>query len=91
MPVRRRAKGYTGSMESLQNLLKGRGATEPPEIKLIKDYVQTEFKEAVEVMVRDKDIVIIGSSSALVNTLRLRTPDIQKLCNTNKRLTFRIN
>lgn len=77
-------------MESLQDLLKGRGVSEPPEIKLIKKYVQDEFKETVEVMVRDKDIVITVNSAALANTLRLRTTDIKKLCQTDKRLTFRI-
>jgi len=77
-------------MESLQDLLGGRKPTEPPEIKLIKAYVESEFSTAVEVMVRDKDIVISVPSAALANTLRLRTPEIQKLCQTTKRLTFRI-
>ena len=64
---------------------------EPVEIKLIKDYVLTEFKSEVEVMVRDKDIVITVDSSSLANTLRLRGPQIKKLCETDKKLTFRIN
>ena len=77
-------------MQSLEDLLKGRRADEPPEITLIKQYVQDEFQESVEVMVRDKDIVINVSSSSLANTLRLRIPAIKELCQTNKRLVFRI-
>lgn len=79
-------------MDSLLQLLSNRELpVEPPEIKLIKSYVKDEFRSEVEVMVRDKDIVISVSSSSLANTLRLRGPQIKKLCATDKKLTFRIN
>lgn len=79
-------------MDSLQELLGKRDMpAEPAEIKLIKDYVKSEFNSVVEVMVRDKDIVISVASSSLANTLRLRGPQIKKLCATDKKLTFRIN
>lgn len=78
-------------MDSLLQLLSNRDLPiEPAEIKLIKDYVKTEFDSVVEVMVRDKDIVISVSNSSLANTLRLRGPQIKKLCTTDKKLTFRI-
>ncbi len=79
-------------MNSLLELLGQRDLpAEPAEIKIIKDYVLAEFKSVVEVMVRDKDIVITVDSSSLANTLRLRGPQIKKLCSTDKKLTFRIN
>lgn len=79
-------------MDSLLQLLSNRNLpSEPAEIKLIKDYVRTEFQAEVEVMVRDKDIVITVDSSALANTLRLRGPKLKQLCSTDKKLTFRIN
>ena len=79
-------------MDSLLQLLSNRELpAEPTEIKLIKSYVKNEFGSEVEVMVRDKDIVISVSSSSLANTLRLRGPQIKKLCGTDKKLTFRIN
>jgi len=77
-------------MQSLQDLLQGRHTDEPPEIKLIKQYVQDEFQQIVEVMVRDKDIVISVSGSSFANTLRLKSPTIKELCQTDKRLIFRI-
>jgi len=79
-------------MNSLLELLGQRDLpAEPVEIKLIKDYVRSEFDSSVEVMVRDKDIVVTVNSSSLANTLRLRGPQIKKLCSTEKKLMFRIN
>jgi len=81
---------YTVGMDSLSDLLGNKSFDEPPEIKLIKVYAQTEFHSVVEVMVRDKDIIITAPSAALANTLRLRGPEIKLLCQTDKRLVFRI-
>ncbi|HVX48046.1 MAG TPA: hypothetical protein VHA05_01685 [Candidatus Saccharimonadales bacterium] len=77
-------------MDSLDNILKHKNFEEPEEMEVIKQYVQDEFKTAVSVLVRDRDIVIEVPSSALANTLRLRAPDIKRRCHTTKRLTFRI-
>ena len=83
---------YTNNMNSLLELLNKRDLpAEPAEIKLIKDYVRAEFQTEVEVMVRDKDIVIIVDSAALANTLRLRGPKIKRICQTDKKLNFRID
>lgn len=56
----------------------------------IKKYVQDEFNTSVGVQVRDKDIVVSVPSAALANTLRLRSPEIKRRCQLDKRLTFRI-
>ena len=77
-------------MDSLDNILKRKDFDEPPEMEIIKQYVQDEFETAVGVLVRERDIVIQVPSAALANTLRLRTPDIRRRCRTDKRLTFRI-
>jgi len=78
-------------MDSLQQLLGDRGVpAEPPEIQLIKSYVRDEFQATVDVMVRERDIVIAVTNASLANTLRLRGPQLKKLCRTDKRLTFRI-
>ncbi len=77
-------------MDSLDSILKRKDFDEPPEMAAIKKYVQDEFKTAVGVLVRDKDIVIQVPNAALANTLRLRAPDLKKRCGINKRLTFRI-
>jgi phosphoribosylpyrophosphate synthetase len=77
-------------MDSLHSILSDKNFDEPPEMSSIKKYVEEEFKVAVSVMVRDKDIVIGVPNAALANTLRLRGPDIKRRCQINKRLTFRI-
>lgn len=77
-------------MDSLHRILSDKDFDEPPEMSSIKKYVQDEFKVAVSVLVREKDIVIGVPNAALANTLRLRGPDIKRRCQTDKRLTFRI-
>lgn len=77
-------------MDSLKNLLGDRVPTEPPEVQLIKQYVLQEFKLPVSVVVQDTSIVISSPNAGLVTTLRLRGPVIKNLCQTDKRLAFRI-
>jgi len=77
-------------MDSLGSILGDKSFDEPPESIAIKDYVQQEFKTAVGVQVRERDIIISVPNAALANTLRLRSPEIKRRCQTDKRLTFRI-
>ncbi len=77
-------------MDSLNSILRNKDFDEPPEMSSIKKYVQDEFQITVSVLVRDKDIVIGVPSAALANTLRLRSPEIKRRCQLDKRLTFRI-
>jgi hypothetical protein len=77
-------------MDSLQAILSNKDFDEPPEMSSIKKYVADEFNMPVGVQVRERDIVVIVSSAALANTLRLRSPDIKRRCQLTKRLTFRI-
>jgi hypothetical protein len=79
-----------GGMDSLSSILGKKDFDEPPEMASIKKYVQDEFKLAVGVQVRERDIVVTVSSAALANTLRLRGPEIKRRCQIDKRLTFRI-
>jgi hypothetical protein len=78
------------AMDSLGSILGKKDFDEPPEMASIKKYVQDEFKLAVGVQVRERDIVVTVSSAALANTLRLRGPEIKRRCQLDKRLTFRI-
>ncbi|HEY1063779.1 MAG TPA: hypothetical protein VGE30_00595 [Candidatus Saccharimonadales bacterium] len=77
-------------MDSLFNILQRKDFDMPPEVVAIKQYVRDEFQSEVEVLVRDKEIVIAGRSSALIGSLRLRGPDIKKAAQTTKRLVFRV-
>lgn len=77
-------------MDSLSSILGSKDFDEPQEMTSIKKYVQDEFKTVVGVQIRGKDIVITVPSAALANTLRLRSPEIQRRCQLDKKLTFRI-
>jgi hypothetical protein len=77
-------------MDSLGKLLGQRDFSEPPEVTAIKHYVRSNFKTDIVVTVRPRDIVISAPSAALVNTLRLRSQDIKRQCQLDKRLVFRI-
>lgn len=78
-------------MDSIADLLAQRKPSEPPEIRAIKDYIQQHFKEPVNVMIRERDIVITVRSSALAGALRMRTVDLTKLVGSNeKQLIFRV-
>lgn len=77
-------------MDSLSTILHRKDFDEPPEMAAIKQYVQEEYKTAVGVQIRARDIVIEVPNAALANTLRLRAPDIKRRCQLDKRLTFRI-
>ena len=77
-------------MDSLFDILKRKDYDIPPEAAAIKNYVRDEFQSEVEVLVREKEIVIAGRSSALVGSLRMRGPEIKKAASTSKRLIFRV-
>jgi hypothetical protein len=77
-------------MDSLQTILLNKDYDEPPEIGSIKKYVLAEFDVAVGVQLRERDIVISVPNASFANTLRLRSPEIKRRCQLDKRLTFRI-
>lgn len=77
-------------MDSLFDILSRKDYDLPPEVAAIKQYVRDEFQAEVEVLIREKDIVIAGPSAALMGSLRLHGPRIQKAANTTKRLVFRV-
>ena len=79
-------------MDSLSSILKQSDWQEPEVIAKIKAYVAETFQAKVNVSVKPSSIIISASSAALINALRMRTPELQKIINseTNKRLIFRI-
>ena len=75
---------------SLADLLARKDFDEPPEMRAIKTYVQDTFQAEVEVLLRERDIVITASSASLANSLRLKQTELRKVAQTDKRLIFRI-
>jgi hypothetical protein len=77
--------------DSLQSLLAGKNISEPPESKLIREFVLDKFKVAPLVAIGPKQIVIGVKSAALAGALRPYLLQIQELCQTDKKLTIRIS
>ena len=75
---------------SLADLLANKNFDEPPEMQAIKQFVAEKYQEDVEVLVRDRDIVVTTSSASLANTLRLKITELKSIAQTKKRITFRI-
>jgi hypothetical protein len=77
-------------MSSIADILGKKSYGEPPEIKLIKDFVRQNFQSTVSVTIQPTQIIITTPSSALAGTLRMHGHKIAELCETDKRLVFRI-
>ena len=75
---------------SLGDILARKDFDEPPEMQAIKKFVQDTFAAKVEVMMRERDIVVTASSASLANSLRLKVTELRKAANTDKRIIFRI-
>jgi len=77
-------------MSSISDILSKKDYHEPPEISIIKDFVMQRFQSKVGVAVSDKQIIISASSAALAGTLRLHSYELSKVCQTDKKLVFKI-
>ncbi|HSX27185.1 MAG TPA: hypothetical protein VLG25_00185 [Patescibacteria group bacterium] len=76
--------------DSIGDLLGKRDFDEPAEIKIIKDFLKDKFQSSASVTIQTNQIIIGISSSALAGSLRMHLHELQKLCNTKKRLVIRI-
>lgn len=76
--------------DSIGDLLDGKRFAEPPEIKLIKDFVEQRFKVTPGVSVSERQIVIGVKSGALAGALRQQLHQLQESLDTDKRLVIRI-
>lgn len=81
---------YSRAMDSLRDLMAKRGTPDQPEITAIKRYVDEHFHTPVRAAVNGNTIIVTVPSASLANTLRLQTSVIQKACQLEKRLVFRI-
>jgi hypothetical protein len=75
---------------ALSDILADRFEPEPPEIVVVKDYVQENFGKTVAVAIRDKNLIITTQSSALAGALRPHLYKIKMKCGTDKQLLIRI-
>ena len=78
-------------MDNISDLLAKKGFNEPAEIKLVKDYVMNKYDEDVNVKVDMNKIYIYVKNSALASSVRMNIPEIQKICNSSKRIVIYLN
>ncbi len=76
--------------DSIADLLASKRFAEPPEISIIKSFVEKHFKHTPEVTIRQDQIVIGVPNAALAGTLRMHLHELQEMCETKKRLVIRI-
>lgn len=78
-------------MDRLKDILLPKRFQQPPEVKRLKTYIQTNFQADPTVTVGPKQIVISVKGAALAGTLRLHSHQMAKACQTDKRLVIRIS
>jgi hypothetical protein len=78
-------------MDNLSDILANKNLREPPETKLIKEYVLNKYDEHVGVQVDLNKIIILVNNSALASSIRMCIPEIQKICGTKKQIAIYLN
>lgn len=77
--------------QSLEDLLGNRSFNQPPEINIVKDFVEQKFKLRPEVSLTNNQIIITVKGSALAGALRPYLPQLKRaLGDSTKRLQIRI-
>lgn len=78
-------------MDSINSILSNKNFDEPPEVSSIKKYIQEKYNLSVNILVRDKELLITVPNASLASTLRFQGPEIKRRCQIiEKRLIFRI-
>ncbi|HUY53287.1 MAG TPA: hypothetical protein VMV24_01800 [Candidatus Dormibacteraeota bacterium] len=77
-------------MDNINQLLKNKLFNEPPEIKLIKDFIRINFDEECLVKVSKFKIAIIVPNSALAGALREKMETLKGILATPKDISISI-
>jgi hypothetical protein len=77
-------------MDNLSDILSMKNFDQPNEVGIIKRYVSEHFDVAVGVKVQPEIIIITARNSSLIGRLRMHTVQLQRACQTDKRIIFRI-
>jgi hypothetical protein len=76
--------------DSLFDILAHKDFDQPAEIAAIKQYINDHFQESIEVIVRERDIIVTTPSAALASTLRFHVRQMQQAAQTTKRIILHI-
>ncbi len=76
--------------ESISDILGKRGLSEPPEIKIIKDFVIGEVGLVPEVKVTDTLFIVSLPSAAAAGTLRFKLFQLQRQLGNQRKIVLKI-
>ncbi len=76
--------------DSLADILSKKQLDEPPEIRIIKDFVKRQFNSDCSVIIQSQQITIEVPGAALASSLRMDLPKLKQVCTTDKRFVIRI-
>jgi plasmid maintenance system antidote protein VapI len=76
--------------DSIGDLLPKNKYEEPPEVRIIKDFVMEKFQQPIGVTVQSAQIIIHVKSAALAGALRVHLHELQELCQMDQKLVIRI-
>jgi len=74
----------------MEDLLKAKKPTEPPQLQAMKDYVFSKHNEIVKCSVSQFGYILIVPNASLASTLHMESPQIIAVCNLDKKLFIRI-
>jgi len=73
-------------MDNLQDLLSQKKYSEPPELKLLKDYIKEQFDSEVTIKSDNNNIIITAPNSALASRLHSDSLKLQDISKTDKKI-----
>ncbi len=81
----------TDEMDSIDTILGAKKrSNEPPEMRIIRDFIHKEFQETCRVSVSQRSIAIMVDNGAIANMVQMRLHEIREACATEKKLYVRI-
>lgn len=78
-------------MDNLSDLLANKNLSEPPEAKIIKNFIFNKYGEVVSVKIESNKTIIYAANSALASSIRMDIPEIQKACDSDNRISIYLN
>ena len=76
--------------DSIGDVLGQRRYDEPPELIVVRDFVQAQFGEVPKIKISQNSIIISVSNGSLASALRMRLHHLETKLKTDKKLLIRI-
>lgn len=77
-------------MDSINDLLKTKNPSEPPQMAALRLYVKENYQTDVQVGTSQFGYTLTVPNASLASTLRMEIPKIKIACNLDKKLFIRI-